>query len=203
MTGITARIFSQIILMIALGAVPGRGGLDGRSNRTLPLPRRLNARYHSLRRFLLLRRLRKNRRSILSADVIALTVEGGRIMQFEEPLLEYIFVAKVRRIESYTDRFRVSRFAVVCIGVSRILEPAPCVADLCINHARHVAENFLDTPETTARKHGHLRLFSARTRREVRSVLVIHDRFSLVHTSTNFSRFVSALQRPAASTFVP
>src|SRR5947207_5739650 len=61
------------------------------------------------------------------------------------------------------------------IGVRRILEPAARVADFGVEDAGHVTENFLDTPETAAGEHGHLRLFLTRNRRAARSVLITDD----------------------------
>src|SRR5438876_3596862 len=84
---VSARVFAQIILVIVLGAVPGGGGLNGCRKRALPFPGCIYTRPHSFRRCLLLRRLRKDRRSILGASVVTLAVECRWIVQLEEPLL--------------------------------------------------------------------------------------------------------------------
>src|SRR6476661_3378478 len=82
---VSARVLAQVILVIGLGAVPGGGGLDGGRDGTLPAARRLGPLDDPLRRALLLRGLREDRRAVLSADVVALAVEGGRVVQPEEP----------------------------------------------------------------------------------------------------------------------
>jgi hypothetical protein len=47
---------------------------------------------------------------------------------------------------------------VMRIGVRRILQPTAGVPDFRIDHARHVAQNFFDTPEATSSKNGNLSL---------------------------------------------
>src|SRR6516225_10809661 len=98
MTRIPARMLLQIILVIPLGAVPRGRGLDRRRDRPLPGSGRRDARDHALRRRLLLGALREDRRAVLRADVVALAVERGGIVQLEEPFLEEILVAEHRRI---------------------------------------------------------------------------------------------------------
>ena len=103
-------------------------------------------------------RLREDRRAVLRADVVALTVERGRVVQLEEPLLEQVFVAEHRRVERHADRLGVTRLAVVGVVVGRILQPAAGVANVGIDHAGHIAEDVLDAPEAAAREHGDFRL---------------------------------------------
>src|ERR1041385_6952038 len=61
------------------------------------------------------------------------------------------------------------------IVVGRVLEPAAGVADVGINYAGHVAQNFLDTPKTAAREHRYLRMCAARDCRVFPFVLIIHN----------------------------
>src|SRR5262245_16080167 len=63
------------------------------------------------------------------------------------------------------------RFAVMCIAVRRILEPAAGVTDLSVDYAGHVSKNFLDTSEATAREHGHLGPIPIRDHRSVLPIL--------------------------------
>ena len=56
----------------------------------------IHARNHPLRRFLLLRRLRKDGRPVLRAGVVALAVERCGIVQLEEPVGEQRFIGEHR-----------------------------------------------------------------------------------------------------------
>src|SRR5207247_6424820 len=114
---VRSGVFSQVVLVVLLGAVPGGGRLYGRRERPLPLPGRLDARLHALGRDLLLWRLGKNRGPILRPHVVALAVERGRVVQLEEPFLQQIFVAEHRGIERHADRLGVPRLAVLPIVV--------------------------------------------------------------------------------------
>src|SRR3982751_3429784 len=80
-TAVAARVLAQVILVVVLRAVPSRNGLDARGDRPGPGPGRLYARAHDLGSRLLLRALRKDRRTILGPCVVALTIESRRIVQ--------------------------------------------------------------------------------------------------------------------------
>src|SRR4051812_2587333 len=80
-TGVTARVLAQIVLMVRLGAVPGARWLDARRDGPLPLARRIDARLHALRGRPLFGALRKDRRAVLRSDVVALAIERRGIVQ--------------------------------------------------------------------------------------------------------------------------
>src|SRR5207237_3144032 len=111
--GVAAGVLAQVILVVALGAVPLAGWLDARGDRPLPLARRVDARLHALGDLALLRRLRKDRRAVLRADVVALAIERGRVVELEEPVLEQLLIAQHRWVEGHADRLGVPRLAVV------------------------------------------------------------------------------------------
>src|SRR5262245_35933519 len=64
---------------------------------------------------------------------------------------------------------------MVRIFVLRILQPATGVAYFGVDHTRHVAQNFFDTPKAAGREHGHLALFSISECCAARSLLIIHN----------------------------
>src|SRR5215207_2627967 len=88
MAGVPAGMLAQVVLVILLGAVPGRGGLDARGDRPVPAPRRADARDDAFRDCSLLLRLREDCRAVLRPHVVALAVERRGVVQAEEPALE-------------------------------------------------------------------------------------------------------------------
>ena len=97
--GVTSGLLAQIVLMVVLGTVPGRGWLDCRGDGPTPPPGAIHASLHSLGCFLLLSRLGKNGGAVLRSLVVALTIERRWIVQLEEPLLEQVFIADYGRVE--------------------------------------------------------------------------------------------------------
>src|SRR3954470_22990373 len=91
---IPAWVLAKVVLVVALRAVPGGRRLDGCRDRPLPFAGSLNPGYYLLRNTFLLRGLGKDGRAILGADVIALAVERGRIVQPEEPVLQQLLVTQ-------------------------------------------------------------------------------------------------------------
>src|SRR5689334_9220412 len=60
------------------------------------------------------------------------------------------------------------------VGVGRIIQPAARVPNFRIDHTRHVAQNFFDTPEAAGSEHSYLSRLLTRVYRVGRSVLIIH-----------------------------
>ena len=116
-------MLAQIVLMIGLGAVPGGGRFDGGGDGLFPFSRGVHARYHLFGRRLLLGSVRKQRGPVLGTDVVALAVERGGVVQFEEPLFQQIFVAQDGRIEGDPDGFGVAGLAVM--GCLLYTSPSP------------------------------------------------------------------------------
>src|SRR5688572_11032611 len=164
-TRVTTRILLEIVLVIVLGTVPACLGDDLRHDRALPLPRRVHARLHTLRDLALLRRRVEDRRAVLRADVVALTVRRCRVVQTEEPLLEQRLVAQHRRIEHDPHRLGVAGFAVVRVVIRRVLEPTTHVADVGIEHAGDATDDFFNAPEAAARDDRDLGLLAGGVRR--------------------------------------
>src|SRR5204862_7319388 len=136
---VSTRILPEIILVIRLGAVPGRGGLDRCGDRAAPFAGGVDARDHALGGGALFFGLWEDRRPILRAEVVPLTVERRRIVKAEEPLLTQMLVAQRRRVEGDADCFGVAGLAVVGVVIGWILQPTAGVADVGLDHAGHVA----------------------------------------------------------------
>src|SRR4051812_41287009 len=81
--GVAARVALQVVLVLALGAVPRRRRLDGRRDRPRPRARRVHPRDHALGDRALLGRLREDRRAVLRPDVVPLAVARRRVVQLE------------------------------------------------------------------------------------------------------------------------
>src|SRR5262249_10917834 len=99
------------------------------------------------RRRLLLRGVIEDHRAILRADVGPLPIRRGRIMAVPENV-EQLLVGNTSRVVLDLDDLRVSGAITAHVAISRILQPAPRVADRRRRHARHAPERRLDAPET-------------------------------------------------------
>src|ERR671910_910097 len=80
---VPAGILPQVVLVILLSAVPGRGGLDARGDRPPPAPRRTDTRDDAFRDRSLLLRLREDCRAVLRPRVVALAVKRRGVVQAE------------------------------------------------------------------------------------------------------------------------
>src|SRR5688500_2941441 len=156
MAGVSARVLAQIVLVVIFGAIPGAGRLDARRDRSLPTPGRINTCDDAFRDGPLSLRLRERRGAILRPNVVALTVKCRRIVQPEKPAFEQILEGEHGWVESDTDRFGMTRLAVMRVLVCRILKPTTGVPDVSVDDPRHSAQNVLDAPKTTTREHRYL-----------------------------------------------
>jgi hypothetical protein len=90
-----------------------------------------------------------DRRAIAGADVVALAVLGGRIVDLEEELQD-LAEAGLRRVERDLDRFGMG--AVVAVG--GVGHVAAGVADAGPDHAGQAADQVLHAPEAAPGEHG-------------------------------------------------
>src|SRR5258708_5840313 len=108
MAGVSPRDPLQIILMERLRG-PERGRRDDLGHdRAGPLARLIHLLLHALSDLLLAFVVIEDRRAVLRADVVALAVGRGRVVQSEEEL-QNVFEADLRWIELHLDRLRWSR----------------------------------------------------------------------------------------------
>src|SRR5262245_34633818 len=154
--GVAAGVPDQVVLVVVLGAVPGRRGDDLGDDRLLPLAGLVDARLHRLGRLLLLLGGVEDRRPVLRPDVVALPLERGRVVHPEEPLLQQVLVAQLPAVEDHLHRLGVPGLAVVGVVVLRVLQPAARVAGLRLDHARDLPDDVLHPPEAPSRQEGGL-----------------------------------------------
>src|SRR6185437_9890086 len=93
----------------------------------------------------------EDRRAVAGADVVALAIHRGRVVDLEKEFQQRA-VADARRIEGDLDRFGVG--AVVAVrGIGNV---AAGIADARRNHAGLLADQVLHAPEAAAGKDGAL-----------------------------------------------
>src|SRR6201982_3041775 len=96
---------------------------------------------------LLIRRI-EDWRAVSRAQIFALTVESGRIMNLEEELQERP-VAGLCGIKNDLNRFGMA----FVITIRRILHLSTCVTDTRGDHAWLLADQILHSPEATSGEH--------------------------------------------------
>ena len=97
----------------------------------------------------------EDRGAVLRADVVALLIRRGRIVQAEEEV-EDVVVRDLRRIEDDLDGLGVAGAAALHVLVARIRERAAGVTDRGVDHAGQFADQLLDAPEAAASERGGL-----------------------------------------------
>src|ERR1700694_830964 len=90
-------------------------------------------------------------RPVLVTVVGSLAVEGRRIVHVPESVQELV-IRDFGGIVGDLDRLRVTRSAGADLLVSRVVARATGVAGHRVDHARHLVEKVLNTPEASARK---------------------------------------------------
>src|SRR5581483_11047549 len=142
--------------MIILGR-PELGRRDDLGDdRTWPLL--LRTRFGALRGVALLFIVVENRGAILRSAIVALLIDGRRIVQAEK-MIEDLVEGDLRRIEFDLQRLGVAGAAGLHIFVGRLRKSAAGVTDGRVDHTGQLAEQLLDTPEASAcecRCFGHL-----------------------------------------------
>src|SRR5215471_21861477 len=143
--GGVATLF-EVALVVLLGPVERRCGSDLRDD--LPLARLLLgiARYD--RGFLLASVMVEDRRAVLAAEIEALAVAGGRIVDPPERL-EQLLVADLGRVEPHLDRLGVAGAVPADLPVAGARDVAAGVTDSGPQHPMDLAEGRLHTPEAS------------------------------------------------------
>src|SRR6266566_7863851 len=136
----------EVTLVVLLGPVErGRGG-DLRDD--LPPVRLLLGITRCDRGFLLASVMAEDRRAVLAAEIQALAVAGGRIVDPPEHL-QQLRVADLGRVEPHLDRLRVAGAAPADPPVARVRHMPAGVADGGLQHPVDLAEGRLDAPEAS------------------------------------------------------
>src|SRR6266581_1885811 len=136
----------EVTLVVLLGPVErGRGG-DLRDD--LPPVRLLLGITRCDRGFHLASVMAEDRRAVLAAEVEALAVAGGRIVDPPERL-EQLRVADLGRVEPHLDRLGVAGAVPADPAVAGVRDVAAGVADSGLQHPVDLAEGRLDTPEAS------------------------------------------------------
>src|SRR5258708_22153109 len=97
----------------------------------------------------------EDRRAVLAADVEALAVAGGRIVDSPERL-EQLRVADLGRVEPYLDRLGVAGAVPADPFVAGVGDVAAGVAHSSLQHPVDLAEGRLHTPEASCGECGAL-----------------------------------------------
>ncbi len=139
----------QVILVLGFGFPEGAGRRDFGHDLAGPQARRIDVGDGVLGDAFLLIAGIEDRRAVAAAEVVALPVARGRIVDLEEEL-EQLAIVDDGRVERDLDRFRVR--AVVAVGGIR--DVAAGVADAGRDHAGLPANQVLHAPEAATGENG-------------------------------------------------
>ena len=131
--GISLPFARPIVLVIILGTPPLAHPLDRRHH--AGMVGHISALDRGLSLALLLLVLRKDRRAILSPDVVALPVELGRVVNRKEDV-EQIVIADLIGVERDPDGFGMASVTAADLLVSRILDRSADVGCYWWSNAR-------------------------------------------------------------------
>lgn len=152
-----SSVFAQILLMILFGTVECRRRLDLSDNGTAEPAGPVE---FGLLRFsggLLFRRMIEHDRSILAADVRALSIKGCWVMVTPKDI-EQLVVSHFVRVEFHLHHLGMTGGMTANVFVAWVFGRAAGVTARRRLHAFDVAKQFFDSPETTRSK---CRLFDA------------------------------------------
>ncbi len=150
MAGVAARVFDEVLLMVAFCGIPDGGGGDLGDHRASPLAGGVDSGFDSLGRLFLSFVEGEDGGAVLAAYVITLTVQRGGVVHAEEPLLEQLFERQDLGIEDDFDRLGMARLAVVSVVVLRVGQPSAGVSGLSFPDAGNLAQNLFHAPEAPA-----------------------------------------------------
>src|SRR5215831_17064834 len=143
--GGVATLF-EVALVVLLGPVERRCGSDLRDD--LPLARLLLGIARYGRGFLLASVMVEDRRAVLAAEIEALAVAGGRIVDPPEHHKQ-LRVADLGRVEPHLDRLGVAGAVPADPSVAGVRDVAAGVADRGLQHPVDLAEGRLHTPKAS------------------------------------------------------
>src|SRR5215467_13195075 len=159
----------EVALVVLLGPVERRRRGDLRDD--LPLARLLLGIARSDCGFLLASVMVEDRRAVLAAEIQALAVAGGRIVDPPEHLKQ-LRVADLGRVEPHLDRLSVPGAVPTDLSVAGVRDMPAGVADSGLQHSVDLAEGRLYPPEASCgecRTLGSVRSVSLEWRRQSRS----------------------------------
>src|SRR5215467_15346911 len=188
--GGVAMLF-EVALVVVLGPVERRRGGDLRDD--LPLARLLLGIARCDRGFLLASVMVEDRRAVLAAEIKALAVAGGRIVDPPEHLKQ-LRVADLGRVEPHLDRLGVAGATPADPSVAGVRDMAAGVADSGLQHSVDLAEGCLHTPEASCgecRALGSVRSVPLERRSESRAGVAVPEPHHVI-TSSNTSASTKA-----------
>jgi len=144
------RIAFQIILMMLLGFKECDEGYDFSRDGFVERLRRIECGDKSVGRFPLRRIHVKDRTSILSSNIGALTIHFGRIVSDDKKDIQELFVRYFRRIKSDLYRLGVSCVTATNVTVIRRLARAARVTRSNSDNSLNMLEYCFDAPKATA-----------------------------------------------------
>src|SRR5689334_9959853 len=97
----------------------------------------------------------EDRRAILRADIVALTIERRRVVEREEHL-QNIVEGDLRRVECDLNNFGMAGVAVADLAVGRVTNRAARVARHDILDTLQIVEDRLEAPEAATTQRGNL-----------------------------------------------
>src|SRR5215831_21331647 len=165
----------EVTLVILLGPVK-RGRRSDLGN-DLPPARLLLGIARCDRGFLLASVMVEDRRTVLAAEIEALAVAGGRIVDPPEHLKQ-LCVADLGRVEPHLDRLGVAGAVPADLSIAGVRDVAAGVADSGPQHPMDLAEGRLDTPEASrseCRALGSIRSVSLEWRRRRQSGVAVPE----------------------------
>src|SRR5579863_94982 len=141
----------EVALVIFLGGVELAGRSDFRGDRARELLTGFERLFGLLCDCLLLRRMGKNRRAVLLAEVRPLAVHLSRIVHVPERIHQR-FVFDLFRIESNLHHFGVASLIGADVLVCRVFRVAVAVANQRVDHSGDHPKFYFDSPKASCGK---------------------------------------------------
>src|ERR671912_98689 len=151
--GIAARVVLEIVLVLRLGDPEFAGGRDLRHDPAWPQAGGVDIvdcpecpgtlRLGDI----------EDLRAIRASDIVALTIQRGRIVDLEEEL-QKVAIAGTCRVELDLDGLGVRSM----VAIRRVRHIPARVPDPCVDYAGQLANQVLHAPEAAARKDGTFKL---------------------------------------------
>src|SRR5690606_6314038 len=143
--GVAVGVGGQVVLVLRLRLPEGTFGLDRGDGFAWPETGGIHIGDGLARDLLLLRAEREDRRAVAGTDVVALAVEGGRVVDLEEERQD---VAERRRCRIEDDLERLGVTGVIAVG--RVVVVAAGVTDAGGEHAGLAADEVFHAPEAAS-----------------------------------------------------
>jgi len=149
-------VVGEVLLVVLLRRVECAEGGHLGDDRTRPDPFGVQLGDQVAGDLLLLRRVVEDHRAVLRPHVVALAIQGGRIVNAEEHL-QNLAVADLARVEAHLHHFGMASPPAADLLVGRVGHVAPRVARNYVGNALQLVVHRLEAPEAPSAEGGDAR----------------------------------------------